>query len=120
VAIATRSIELRPLRVLGGAMLGVAALWPLLPAHPPGVCPLRTTTGIPCPLCGMTRAVVEAVHGDIAASLRYHPAGVLAVLFAIVLLVGWRVERVRIPNALLVVSVAALWIYNVTLNPTFN
>jgi len=31
------------------------SLWP---------CPLRTLTGIPCPLCGATRSVVLAVHGD--------------------------------------------------------
>ena len=42
----------------------------LLPVHPPLACPLLARTGIPCPLCGMTRAVVAAVHGDIIGSLR--------------------------------------------------
>lgn len=28
------------------------------------VCPFRAATGLPCPLCGSTRAVVLAAHGD--------------------------------------------------------
>jgi len=36
-------------------------------------CLLASTTGIPCPGCGMTRAVFALLHGDIHASLHYHP-----------------------------------------------
>jgi hypothetical protein len=28
------------------------------------ICPFRAATGLPCPLCGSTRAVVLAVQGD--------------------------------------------------------
>jgi Protein of unknown function (DUF2752) len=115
----THTIELRDLRYVGAAMLGAAAVWPLLPVHPPFVCPLRTVTGIPCPFCGMTRAVVAAVHGDIVASLRYNPGGILLAVLAVVALIGWRTEHVRLPNWVLPALVAALWVYNVTFNPTF-
>src|SRR3954452_646196 len=100
-------------------MLGAAAIWPALPVHPPYACPLRAATGIPCPFCGMTRAVVAAVHGDIAASLRYNPAGILLVVITLALVMGWRLQRVRVPQWVIPVGLALLWTYNLTLNPTF-
>jgi len=39
----------------------------------PWPCPLRLTTGLPCPTCGMTRATRFALHGDFAAATRMHP-----------------------------------------------
>ena len=74
-------------RVVVAAGLAGAAVWPLLPVHPPLVCPLRAATGIPCPLCGMTRACVAAAHGDLLRSLAFNPAGVLVILAAVTVLV---------------------------------
>ena len=113
------TFEVRELRLLGAGALGLAAVWPALPVHPPLACPLRATTGVPCPLCGMTRAVVAAVHGDLAASLRYNPAGVIAVLIIVAFLVSPRVRRVSLPVWLLPAAGALPWAWNVTLNPTF-
>lgn len=36
-------------------------------------CPLRFITGIPCPGCGMTRAVRFALYLDLASAWHYHP-----------------------------------------------
>ena len=63
-------------------VVGAAAIWPVLPLHPPLACPLRSITGIPCPLCGMTRACIVAVHGHLGASLAFNPGGILVVLLA--------------------------------------
>ncbi|MEZ5330513.1 MAG: DUF2752 domain-containing protein [Thermoanaerobaculia bacterium] len=49
-------------------------------------CIYRRTTGMPCPGCGMTRAVVDLAHGDLAAAVRAHP---VAPLLAVEALVGW-------------------------------
>jgi hypothetical protein len=108
------------LRVAAIGMLGAAAVWNLLPAHPPLACPLRSTTGIPCPLCGMTRAVVAAVHGDALASLAFNPAGLLVVALAVFVLVTARLPAVRAPAWLVFTVVGALWAYNIFLNPTFT
>lgn len=51
------------------------------PINLPGLCVLRQTTGIPCPGCGLTRAVVAAVHGDWNLSFAQHRLGPLVVLF---------------------------------------
>jgi len=48
-----------------------------------GLCWFRSVFHIDCPFCGMTRSFVALAHGDLAAALRFHPAGPL--LFAAML-----------------------------------
>lgn len=57
-----------------------------------GFCMLRTLTGIPCPGCGMTRAVLSALHGDFGAAFAYHPLWVTLPLLA------WLVFRSVFPQ----------------------
>ena len=111
----------RDLRIGAGALLGAAAIWPVLPLHPPFACPLRATTGIPCPLCGMTRACVAAVHGHFGASLTFNPGGILVILFALTALIRpqWLV-RVQPRLWLIVSALGALWLWNIGFNPTFH
>jgi hypothetical protein len=111
----------RDLRVVGAGLLGAAITWPLLPAHPPVACPLRDTTGVPCPLCGMTRACVAAVQGDLGSSLAFNPAGFLVIVAAVVALLRpqW-LTRVRAPVWIVVAAFAALWVWNIGFNPTFD
>jgi uncharacterized protein DUF2752 len=66
-------------------LLGAGALMNPQRPLPVDLCLLKSLTGIPCPTCGLTRAICNALHGDWAASLAFHPAGIL-VLFS---LVGW-------------------------------
>ncbi len=112
------TIDLRVLR--GGAVVmgGVAAAWPLLP-HPT-VCPLLSLTDVPCPLCGATRSVVSLLRGDVVASLRFSPVGVLVVALVAYALIAWRRRDISIPTIPIVVGLGLLWAWNVTLNPTFN
>lgn len=65
----------------------------------PTLCPLRLATGIPCPGCGMTRAIVCCAHLDFARAAALHPLG--PVVF--VGLVGWAalsLLRLRRPDLL--------------------
>jgi hypothetical protein len=70
----------------------------------------------------MTRAVVAAAHGHLVESLRFNPGGVFVVVFALALLVGFRLEQVRLRSWpwLIVALTAALWVWNVGFNPTFH
>jgi hypothetical protein len=113
-------VSRRDTRILAGGMLVAAVVWPRLPVHPPLACPFRTLTGMPCPLCGMTRAVVAAMHGHLLESLRFNPAGILVVVLALALLAGLRLDRVRIPPWTLALFAALLWTWNVGFNPTFR
>jgi len=50
------------------------------------VCALRRFTGLPCPGCGMTRALAHLAKGEWSAALRDHP---LAPLLAAELALSW-------------------------------
>jgi disulfide bond formation protein DsbB len=82
---------------------------------------LRTLTGIPCPLCGMTRACVAAVHGHVGTSLAFNPAGVIVMVAAVIALVRpqWLTRR-PVPMWGAGIAIAMLWVWNVGFNPTFH
>ena len=58
--------------VVAPVMLAAAAV---LPSNGLGirVCLFRILSGLPCPGCGMTRALSSLLHGDGAAAFFYHP-----------------------------------------------
>lgn len=108
----TTTFNLEHLRGIGAAMIGVAAVRPLVPFEFVPPCPLRTLTGIPCPLCGMTRGVTAAVHGEIGKAVFLNPGSVLAVIVTVLLFAAWRTKRVHIPVWLLVTVLALMWSWN--------
>ncbi len=57
----------------GGAVLLAAWSQPLWGTAFQVLCPLRELTGIPCPTCFGTRALVAAVSGDVFRALRFNP-----------------------------------------------
>jgi hypothetical protein len=59
------------------ALLGAAALTDPTRPLPFDVCIFHWLTGLPCPTCGMTRAVCHAVRGQWAQSMAWHPAGLI-------------------------------------------
>jgi len=103
-------VDARDLTTSGAAMLGAAAVLPALPGDPGVPCPLRMLTGVPCPLCGMTTSVEATVHLDFGAALAANPAGILAAVAAIVLVV-LRPRVVAFPRGALVAALAAMWAF---------
>ena len=91
------------------------------------VCAFKHLTGLPCPTCGLTRALCHAVRGDWGQSFASHPAGPL---LALALLSGCLVRRGglrgqpiqdafrgRLANALLAAGIAlslVFWIVRLT------
>lgn len=104
------SFDVVVLRRLGLLMLGAGALLAFLPIHPGLLCPLRATTGVPCPLCGMTTSVKSSLRLDLPAALAANPAGLTAVILALALVV-WRPARLRVPLLALVAAGAGMWLF---------
>lgn len=110
------TVELPGLRRAGGAMLALGVALPLLPHHPGLPCPLRTITGCPCPLCGMSTAVERGLAGHLSASISANPFGLVAIAVALALLLRLRIpalagREARIPIALVVAALGASWVW---------
>src|SRR4051794_24990147 len=104
-------VDLASLRTSGGVMLAAGLAWPMVPVGAGIGCPFHAITGVPCPLCGMTRSVVATLHLQLHRALTMNPAGILAVVVAIVLLVAWpRLPRaVTVPGWAGPAGVGLLW-----------
>jgi MFS superfamily sulfate permease-like transporter len=106
----TTRLDPRDLQTSATVMLAAAVAMPLLPVHNGIACPLRTLTGVPCPLCGMTTSVEAVVRFDFRAALEANPAGIALVLLALILLTV-RPRRVVVPSIVVPVALAAMWAF---------
>lgn len=70
VAVAGAS-RLGPVAALA-AVGGIAALLVVVPGVP-SFCPMRVLFHLPCPTCGMTRALRHGLHGDFQSAAALHP-----------------------------------------------
>lgn len=66
-----------------GVHLGATAV-----GVPGWICPWKAATGLPCPGCGLTRASIWLVKGDIAGALKLHPFAPVAVVGIALVLMG--------------------------------
>jgi hypothetical protein len=88
------------LLALAGAGAGAAVA--LAPRFAPFVpaCPFHAWTGLPCPSCGATRAVLALAAGDPGVALALHPlvtVGLVALAVASVLALPWVAFRGPLP-----------------------
>ena len=87
-------------RLLALALLAGSLLLPLLAfdwvTSPRSLvlCPLRAVTGIPCPSCGLTRALAHLERGHLAQALKFHPFSPLILVLALALIVLLLLELV--------------------------
>ena len=90
----------------GALVLGVTHV-----PRPATFCPLRATTGVPCPLCGTTTAMVRLGHGDLGGALLANPVTLLAIVGLVLMPV--LAGRVRVPHRaapwLLTSAIAFAW-----------
>jgi hypothetical protein len=106
----TIALDPADLRYAAASVVAAGVALPLLPAHPPLACPLRTVTGVPCPLCGMTTSVGETLRLDLDAALAATPAGLAAVIVALIVLLT-RPRALRVPVPLPYVALGGMWLY---------
>ena len=91
----------------------------------PAICAMRRFTSFPCPGCGLSRAFVSLVRGDMATAWKYNPASIVWFV-AMLLQYPYRLAQIwRLRNdrdeiivrrgiwiwAVLVVSLFIPWLY---------
>lgn len=77
-------------------------------------CLIRDITGFPCPGCGMTRALLAAIHCDMAEAFRMHPLFWLPpIMMLAAIILAWRASDIltikkasRIGLVLIIVFIA--------------
>jgi hypothetical protein len=72
--------------VLGYA--GLAALLERSPYAVPRLCPFHLMTGLPCPLCGLTRAIGLCSRGHVREAVRRYPVPMFGSLVGLALTVA--------------------------------
>jgi len=75
----------------------------------PETCSFLDLTGLPCPGCGLTRSVVAAAHGNLAASWEFHRLGALT-LFYILLQAVFRLGILLFPQGAAAVFGNGAWL----------
>ncbi|WP_159443181.1 DUF2752 domain-containing protein [Pilibacter termitis] len=73
-----------------GMAIGILALLLYLLLMPDEWCVFKRTLGIPCLGCGMTRAYLALLHGEVSTAFFFHP---LFWLVPILLLLFWQRKR---------------------------
>lgn len=114
MTLATRMIafDVRDFRWAGLAMMLGAFIVPLMAGTFPEVwCPLRASTGVPCPFCGLTTSVTATMHVDLPAAFQANPFGIVAVVAAAALLFVRRRTSIRIPVPVIVLGLAVSWLW---------
>jgi hypothetical protein len=107
--IARVDLDLRAFRWPGAAMLALGAGLPHVPGNPGLPCPLRTVTGVPCPLCGLTTSVKAVMRADLAGATAANPFGLVAVGLAVLLLLRPQLRNLRVPANVLLLGVVMSW-----------
>lgn len=108
--------------IVGGAMLHGVLMFAGLPSWQ---CPIRHGLGIPCPGCGLSRAIEALLHGDWRTSFTYHAFAPLFLavflLMAVVMVlpsqqrqaaINWikQVERSTGITAILLILLVVYWL----------
>jgi len=94
-----------PLAFVAGVGLLLALTVPLWPelSHSLPPCPFRTLTGVPCPTCGTTRAVLALSHGHVGEAFLHNPMVTVGLFFTGLAAVLWAVAHAggkSLPKAL--------------------
>lgn len=102
---------------------GLGGAWVVLRDHFPVElpCPMLSATGVPCPLCGMTRLSEHLLHGEVTHAVTVDPAGVaflviltLLALVGVASRIGWSSRRWPTASPVLVLLVATLSVHWMT------
>ena len=83
-------------------------------------CPLRFFTGISCPGCGMTRAVLSAIRLNFPMALHFHPLVFLVPLMFIIYLFGYRLKPQYVKSFWIIITVLFIGVYIYRLTFAYN
>lgn len=78
-------------------------------------CPTRFFTGVCCPGCGMTRAVIHLFKGDIRGAIHYHPLVFTLPVIAILFILKDKINKVVLNTLLVIIIILFIVTYIIRL-----
>ena len=78
-------------------------------------CPTRFLTGICCPGCGMTRAVMHLCKGDVAGAIHYHPLVFTLPIIVVLFVFKDRINKKVLNIILITIIVLFIFVYIIRL-----
>lgn len=85
-------MTLSGLALLAG-LVGLAVHWEF------PLCPMASSFGVPCPGCGLTRATLALLRGDVHGALHFHPLVWLLTPLFVLFAASGLVELLRAPQS---------------------
>lgn len=108
--------------VIAGFVIGATGpdSWRSAIANDGPGCPLKATTDLDCPFCGMTRATLAMGGGDLGRALELHPLAPFTLFFVLSLLVLVAAGRASVllrgrRPFLLLGAIGAIWVLRLVL-----
>lgn len=83
-------------------------------------CPTRYLTGVCCPGCGMTRATLHLLRGDIGGAVHYHPLVFTLPLIAALFVFKKKINTITLNTILVLIIIAFMSVYFVRLLDPYN
>lgn len=82
------------------------------------LCPIKATTGLDCPGCGITRMFVALFHGNIYQAFRYNPLIFieLPIIFILIILYKFKKEYRKVINIIFIVNLIVTIVYGILRN----
>lgn len=80
----------------------------------PGLCLFRRLTGAYCPTCGLTRATLALVRGDIRRAHRFHPLVLVPPAVALSALCNGRDEQLESYQRAVVGALFVVWLWRMS------
>lgn len=79
------------------------------------ICLIRGTVGIPCPTCGITRAINALIHGNVRLAFMYHPLFWLPIVIAVLVVYIYKTKTFKIILIISIIAIIMLYIIRMTL-----
>ena len=106
--------ELKKIKNLKGKLLAIAALgaYVIILLLLDISCPIKAVTGINCPGCGMTRAMIRLIHFDISGAFSYHRMFFSVPILFMYFLYDGKLFKNKILNNTVLIAIALGFVIN--------
>lgn len=94
--------------VIISILLGISILYLILKQFSKAtgsICLIRGIVGIPCPSCGISRAILSFLNGDFAIAFKYHPLFWMPFVIILIIILNKKYYKEILIGAIIIFSI---------------